>query len=58
MLNLYRLVVSLLDRSDSFVDMEVYDVGFRYIEMIKGQFCVNGEFVLICGVNCYEYYES
>lgn len=56
--NLYRLVVSLLDRSDSLVDMEAYDVGFRHIEMIKGQLCVNGEPVLIRGVNRHEHHES
>lgn len=55
-LNLYCIVVLFIDENGNVVDVEVYNVGFRNIEMKNGQLLVNGKVVLICGVNCYEYY--
>ncbi|MFD2166154.1 beta-galactosidase [Thalassotalea euphylliae] len=53
---LYRLVVSLVNDEESVVDVEAYDIGFRVIEMIDGQLCVNGQALLIRGVNRHEHH--
>jgi len=54
--NLYRLVVCLLDENEQVVDVESYAVGFRKIEMLKGQLCLNGQPLLIRGVNRHEHH--
>ena len=54
--NLYRCVVSLLDEEGNIVDVESYDVGFRKVEMLKGQLCLNGQPLLIRGVNRHEHH--
>jgi beta-galactosidase len=54
--NLYRCVVSLLDELGSTVDVEGYDIGFRKVEIIEGQLCVNGKPLLIRGVNRHEHH--
>lgn len=56
--NLYRIVISLLDENNTVVDREAYNVGFRNIEMKNGQLLVNGEAVLIRGVNRHEHHQS
>jgi len=53
--NLYRLTVSLLDVDGHIIECEACDVGFRTIEIIRGQLCVNGQPVLIRGVNKHEH---
>jgi beta-galactosidase len=53
---LYRCVVSLLDRDGNTVDAEGYDIGFRKVEIIDGQLCVNGKAILIRGVNRHEHH--
>ncbi len=54
--NLYRLVVTLLDDNCAFVVAESYDVGFRKVEMLDGQLCLNGKPLLIRGVNRHEHH--
>ena len=54
--NLYRCVISLINDQDEVVDIEAYDVGFRKVEIIKGQLCVNGKAILIRGVNRHEHH--
>ena len=54
--NLYRCVVSLQDEQGNTVDVEGYDVGFRKVEIIDGQLCVNGKPLLIRGVNRHEHH--
>ena len=54
--NLYRCVVSLHDEQGATVDVEGYDIGFRKVEMIDGQLCVNGKPLLIRGVNRHEHH--
>ena len=56
--NRYRLVVTLLDEQDSTVDIEAYDIGFRNVEMIEGQLCINGKPILIRGVNRHEHHPT
>ncbi|WP_318838439.1 sugar-binding domain-containing protein, partial [Pseudoalteromonas arctica] len=53
---LYRCVVSLLDEHGNTVDVEAYDIGFRKVEMLNGQLCVNGKPLLIRGVNRHEHH--
>ena len=53
---LYRLVVILEDRKGSALDIESYDVGFRSVEIRDGLLRVNGEPVLIRGVNRHEHH--
>ena len=53
--NLYRLTVSLLDAEGSLIECEACDVGFRNVEILSGQLCVNGQPVLIRGVNKHEH---
>jgi beta-galactosidase len=54
--NLYRCVVSLEDGQGNTVDVEGYDIGFRKVEIIDGQLCVNGKPLLIRGVNRHEHH--
>ena len=53
--NLYRLTVSLLDVDGHIIECEACDVGFRTVEIIRGQLCVNGQPLLIRGVNKHEH---
>jgi len=54
--HLYRCVVSLQDELGNTVDVEGYDIGFRKVEIIQGQLCVNGKPLLIRGVNRHEHH--
>ena len=53
--NLYRLTISLLDSSSSEIESEAYSVGFRKIEIRQGQLLLNGQALLIRGVNKHEH---
>ena len=53
--NLYRVTVTLLDAKKQPIETEAYDVGFRSIEIISGQLCVNGQPLLVRGVNKHEH---
>lgn len=53
---LYRVVISLLDEQGKLVDCESYDVGFRQVEISQGQLKVNGQPLLIRGVNRHEHH--
>ncbi|WOI37305.1 beta-galactosidase [Alteromonas sp. CI.11.F.A3] len=55
---LYRLVVSLFDDTGNLVVAEGYNIGFRQVDMLDGQLCVNGKPILIRGVNRHEHHES
>ncbi|OLQ95397.1 beta-D-galactosidase [Vibrio ponticus] len=52
---LYRLVVSLLDEHGQHVETEIYPIGFRKIEIDKGLLRLNGQPLLIRGVNRHEH---
>ncbi|MDH5918553.1 beta-galactosidase [Vibrio splendidus] len=54
--NLYRIVVSLLDRQGNHIESEAYQVGFRKVEMKDGQLKLNGKPLLIRGVNRHEHH--
>ena len=53
--NLYRLTVCLLDAEGRVIECEASDVGFRSIEVLQGQLCINGQPLLIRGVNKHEH---
>lgn len=53
--HLYRLTVSLLDEQGQLIEAEGYDVGFRRVEISQGLLRVNGEPILIRGVNRHEH---
>lgn len=52
---LYTLVLSLEDASGTVLDAERTRVGFRQVEMLQGQLCLNGQPLLIRGVNRHEH---
>ncbi|MFT7008881.1 MAG: beta-galactosidase [Colwellia sp.] len=54
--NLYRCVVTLLDEGNNVSDIEAYNIGFRKIEMLNEQLCLNGKPLLIKGVNRHEHH--
>ncbi|EGQ8551034.1 beta-galactosidase [Vibrio parahaemolyticus] len=54
--NLYRLVVSLLDENGTHLESEAYQVGFRKVEITDGQLKLNGQPLLIRGVNRHEHH--
>jgi len=54
--NLYRLTLTLLDTaSNKLLEVEAFDVGFRKVEILQGQLCLNGKALLIRGVNKHEH---
>ncbi|NMP31161.1 beta-galactosidase [Thalassotalea sp. M1531] len=53
---LYRCVISLLNKEAQVIDVEAYDVGFRKVEFIDNQLCLNGKPLLIRGVNRHEHH--
>ena len=55
--NLYRLTISLLDATSQLVECEAYNVGFRKIEIQSGLLKLNGQPLLIRGVNKHEHDE-
>ncbi|SMB85790.1 beta-galactosidase [Pasteurella testudinis DSM 23072] len=54
--HLYRGVVSLLDQHGELLDCEAYDIGFRKVEIKRGQLLLNGKPLLIRGVNRHEHH--
>jgi beta-galactosidase len=53
--NLYRVTVTLLDKNQQTIESEAYDVGFRSVAILDGQLCINGQPLLIRGVNKHEH---
>lgn len=53
--NLYRLCLSVCDASGSVIGVETCMVGFRKIEILDGQLCLNGTPLVIRGVNRHEH---
>ena len=53
--HLYRLVVTLRDSTGAVVEATGTDVGFREVEIVDGQFRVNGEPVHLRGVNRHDH---
>ncbi len=55
--NLYKLVVALLDEEGQTIEATSINVGFRTTEIKDGQLLINGEPILIKGVNRHEHDE-
>ena len=53
--NLYTLVLSLNDKKGNIIETQSCKIGFRKVELINGLLYVNGEYVLIKGVNRHEH---
>ncbi|MBB1274041.1 beta-galactosidase [Psychromonas sp. SR45-3] len=53
---LYRVVVCLLSETGEVLDTEAYQVGFRVIDINNGQLKLNGQALLIRGVNRHEHH--
>ena len=53
--NLYILVLTLTDAQGQTVEIERTNVGFRKVELIEGQVCLNGMPVYFQGVNRHEH---
>ena len=56
--NLYTLVLSLEDSQGEVLDVERTQVGFRTVEIRGGQLRVNGQALLIRGVNRHEHHPT
>ncbi len=54
--DLYRVVIVLLDGEGRTVEAEAYDVGFRQVEVKEGLLRLNGQPLLIRGVNRHEHH--
>jgi len=53
--NLYTLVLCLKDAKGKTIEAESCKVGFREVELKDGQLFINGQAVLLCGVNRHEH---
>lgn len=52
--NLYKLSAALIDPEGNVVEYTAVRIGFRKVEIAERQLLINGERVLICGVNRHE----
>ena len=53
--NLYRLEIRILDKNEKEVELLRKDIGFRTVEIKGGKLLINGQYVLIKGVNRHEH---
>ena len=53
--NLYRLEISILNKSGKVVEKIENRIGFRTVEIKDGKLLINGQYVLIKGVNRHEH---
>ena len=53
--NLYKLIVTLIDDEGKAIEFYGFDVGFRKVEILEEQLCINGKPILIKGVNRHEH---
>ncbi len=53
---LYTLIIELLDSKNYSVEIIKKKIGFRELEMINGQVCLNGKPIYIKGVNRHEHH--
>lgn len=55
--NLYRLVLAVSDKTGKETEAISSKIGFRKVEILKGQLCINGRPIYIKGVNRHEHDE-
>ncbi|MHC4960585.1 MAG: beta-galactosidase, LacZ type [Planctomycetota bacterium] len=53
--NLYKLIIEVKDAKGKLVEVIATDIGFRKIEMIDGTVHINGQYILMKGVNRHEH---
>ena len=53
--NLYRLEIKILDKKGNVIEQLENHIGFRTVEIKDGKLLVNGQYVLIKGVNRHEH---
>ena len=53
--NLYEMEIGLFDKKDNITEMLATNIGFRTVEIKDGKLLVNGQYVLIKGVNRHEH---
>ena len=53
--NLYQMEIGIFDRKDNLLEMLSTNIGFRTVEIKDGKLLVNGQYVLIKGVNRHEH---
>ncbi|MCG8525268.1 MAG: DUF4981 domain-containing protein [Opitutales bacterium] len=53
--NLYRVYVVLKDADDEVLEVVSHDFGFRHVEVAAGKLLINGQPVLMKGVNRHEF---
>lgn len=56
--NLYTLVISLKRQNGEEIEAVSCKVGFRTVEIKEGQLCVNGQPILVKGLNYHEHSEA
>lgn len=55
---LYSLVITLKDAKGSVTQVVALKIGFRKVELKKGNFLINGETVMLRGVNRHEFHSE
>ncbi|MFK7935839.1 MAG: glycoside hydrolase family 2 TIM barrel-domain containing protein, partial [Saprospiraceae bacterium] len=55
--NLYQLILSTFNKNDELLEVTGCKIGFRQIEIKNAQLCVNGQPILVKGVNRHEHDE-
>ncbi len=55
--DLYKLLIKVTDKSGKETEAIVSKIGFRKVEILNGQLCVNGKPIYIKGVNRHEHDE-
>ncbi|MGF7137981.1 beta-galactosidase, LacZ type [Roseimarinus sediminis] len=53
--HLYKLVLSLLDQDGDLIEATSTRIGFRSVELKNGQLLVNGQRIMVKGVNLHEH---
>ncbi len=56
--NLYKVVIVLSDPADSVLEVTTVTIGFRHIEIRERQLLINGQAVLIRGVNRHDHSDT
>lgn len=56
--NLYQLVLVLKDKSGKEIEVIGSKIGFREVEILNGQLCINGKPIYLKGVNRHEHDEN
>ena len=54
--NLYTVVLSLKDKNGNLVEARSARIGFRSIELLDGELFINGESVILFGVNRHDHH--